>query len=242
MAFVVAGVWAAPSVAFAQEAAGSRPVVTMVALAALSIVPFLFMAATSFAKISVVLSILRNALGTGQVPSGTILSGLAVILSLYVMTPVGQEIAEVAGPAAARIDADDPTSSGSIDAFLEALDAGEEPLRDFLERNAGDHERALFLDLARRSRDADRRDEVTGRDLLVLLPAFLVTELKEAFAIGFVILLPFLVIDLVVANLLLAMGMMMVSPQVFSLPLKLLLFVLIDLWGKILGGLVANYA
>ncbi|MEZ4253901.1 MAG: hypothetical protein R3B99_37320, partial [Polyangiales bacterium] len=104
VAFVVAGVWAAPSVAFAQEAAGSRPVVTMVALAALSIVPFLFMAATSFAKISVVLSILRNALGTGQVPSGTILSGLAVILSLYVMTPVGQEIAEVAGPAAARID------------------------------------------------------------------------------------------------------------------------------------------
>lgn len=235
----------APSLAAAQptavESASSRPVVTMVALAALSIVPFLFMAATSFAKISVVLSILRNALGTGQVPSGTILSGLAVILSLYVMTPVGQQIAEVAGPAAARIDANDPTSSSSIDAFLEALDAGEEPLRDFLERNAGENERALFLDLARRSRDADRRDEVTGRDLLVLLPAFLVTELAEAFQIGFLIFLPFLVIDMVVANVLLALGMHMLSPTTVSLPFKLLLFVLVDGWYLLARALVLGY-
>lgn len=239
-ALLSAAVLAWPATAAAQD--GSRPGVTMAALAALTVVPFLFMAATSFAKISVVLSILRNALGTGQVPSGTILSGLAVILSLYVMTPVGQEIAQVAGPAAARIELSDPSSRGSLDAFLEALDAGEEPLRAFLRRNAGERERELFFDLARESRTPDTRDEVSADDLLVLLPAFLITELAEAFQIGFLIFLPFLIIDMVVANVLLALGMHMLSPTTVSLPFKLLLFVLVDGWYLLAKALVLGYA
>ena len=192
-------------------------------------------------KISVVLSILRNALGTGQVPSGMIISGLAVILSLYVMTPVGQEIAEVAGPAAARIDTDDPLEGDSYDALLEAIDAGKEPLKQFLRRNSGARELGLFLDLARQSRAPDTRDDVSADDLLVLLPSFLITELAEAFQIGFLVFIPFLIVDMVVANVLLALGMHMLSPTTVSLPFKLLLFVLVEGWYLLARALVLGY-
>ncbi len=238
-------VLATPSIALAQPADGSfasRPLVTLIALAALTILPFVFMTATSFVKMSVVLSILRNALGTGQVPSGTIITGLAALLTLYVMTPVGEEIAEVAGPSAAQINFDDPLGGDSYEALFAAIDAGKEPLRDFLSRNAGDRERALFLDLARRVRDPDRRANVTADDLLVLLPAFLITELAEAFQIGFLVFIPFLVIDMVVANVLLALGMHMLSPTTVSLPFKLLLFVLVDGWYLLARALVLGYA
>lgn len=229
--------------AFAQEASfASRPVVSLLALAALTILPFVFMTATSFVKISVVLSILRNALGTGQVPSGTIITGLAALLTFYVMTPVGEQIAEVAGPAAARVDFNDPLEGDSYEALFEAIDAGKEPLRDFLERNAGDRELALFLDLARRVRSPDQRGNVSARDLIVLLPAFLITELAEAFQIGFLVFIPFLVIDMVVANVLLALGMHMLSPTTVSLPFKLLLFVLVDGWYLLARALILGYA
>jgi len=233
---------ATPALASAQDDSfASRPLVTLLALGALTILPFVFMTATSFVKISVVLSILRNALGTGQVPSGTIITGLSVILSLYVMTPVGQRIADVAGPAAARVNLDDPLEGDSYDALFVAIDAGEEPLRDFLRRNAGERERVLFLDLARQVRDADRRDEVSADDLMVLLPAFLITELAEAFQIGFLVFIPFLVIDMVVANILLALGMHMLSPTTVSLPFKLLLFVLVEGWYLLARALVLGY-
>lgn len=232
-----------PSLAQAQEGGfASRPVVTLLALAALTILPFAFMTATSFVKISVVLSILRNALGTGQVPSGTIITGLAALLTLYVMTPVGERIADVAGPSAARIDFDDPLEGDSYEALFEAIDRGKEPLRDFLERNAGDRERALFLDLARRVRAPEDRDAVQARDLIVVLPAFLITELAEAFQIGFLVFIPFLVVDMVVANVLLALGMHMLSPTTVSLPFKLLLFVLVDGWYLLARALVLGYA
>jgi type III secretion protein R len=232
-----------PSIAYAQDDSSfaSRPLISLAALAALTLLPFVFMMTTSFVKISVVLSILRNALGTGQVPSGMIISGLAVILSLYVMTPVGQEIAEVAGPAAARIDADDPLEGDSYDALLEAIDAGKEPLRQFLRRNSGERELALFLDLARQSRAPDTRDDVSADDLLVLLPSFLITELAEAFQIGFLVFIPFLIVDMVVANVLLALGMHMLSPTTVSLPFKLLLFVLVEGWYLLARALVLGY-
>ena len=232
-----------PSLAYAQDGGfASRPVLTLAALAALTILPFAFMTTTSFVKISVVLSILRNALGTGQVPSGTIITGLAALLTLYVMTPVGEQIAEVAGPAAARIDFDDPLEGDSYEALFAAIDAGKEPLREFLDRNAGDREQVLFLDLARRVRAPDHRDDVQPRDLLVLLPAFLITELAEAFQIGFLVFIPFLVVDMVVANVLLALGMHMLSPTTVSLPFKLLLFVLVDGWYLLARALVLGYA
>ncbi|MAQ16361.1 MAG: EscR/YscR/HrcR family type III secretion system export apparatus protein [Sandaracinus sp.] len=193
-------------------------------------------------KISVVLSILRNALGTGQVPSGIIISGLSVILTLCVMTPVGQEIAEVAGPAAARVNVDDPLEGDSYDALLEAIDAGKEPLKAFLKRNAGGREIVLFVDLARQVRDPDRRAEVTPDDLLVLLPAFLITELAEAFQIGFLVFIPFLIVDMVVANVLLALGMHMLSPTTVRLPFKLLLFVLVEGWYLLARALILGYS
>lgn len=237
----------ASSTANAQDLAGadsfaSRPVISLLALAALSLVPLAFMTTTSFVKISVVLSILRNALGTGQVPSGSVITALSLILSLYVMTPVGEQIIEVAGPAAAQVDVDDPLAGDSYDALVEAIDAGEEPLRDFLERNSGAREQELFVDLARRARSPEQRDSVTPTDLLVLLPAFLITELTEAFQIGFLVFIPFLVVDMVVANVLLALGMHMLSPTTVSLPFKLLLFVLVEGWYLLARALVLGYA
>lgn len=231
--------------AHAQDAVGnlatSKPVLTLVALGVLSLVPFVFMTATSFVKMSVVFSILRNALGTGQVPSGTIVTALAAILTLYVMAPVGQQIADAVSPIVARIDTNDPLGGESADAVLDALRAGKAPLVAFLSRNASVREKRLFLDLARRARPAAQRADLRETDFLVVLPAFLITELTEAFQIGFLVFLPFLVIDMVVANVLLALGMHMLSPTTVSLPFKLLLLVLVDGFYLLARALVLGY-
>lgn len=223
----------------AAQNAGS-PVVTIVALGALTILPFAFMTLTSFVKISVVFSILRNALGTGQIPSGTVITALAAILTLYVMAPVGADISTAAAPAVERINPRDPLST--TDAVLDAVELGVEPLREFLLRNAGPREVALFLDLAREARRPDQRDVVSERDFLIAAPAFIVTELSEAFQIGFLIFVPFLIVDLVIANILLALGMHMLNPTQVSMPFKLLLFVLVDGWYLLARALVLGYA
>lgn len=219
----------------------SQPWVSVLVVGALAFVPFLFMTTTSFVKLSVVLSLLRNALGAGQVPSGVIITALAGILTLYVMAPVGQAMAAAAAPAAERIDRDEPLAGESFEAVRETVDQGKEPLLGFLRRHAGEREVALFVDLARRMRSADARDAVRSTDLLVVLPAFLITELAEAFQIGFLVFLPFLVVDMVVANVLLALGMHMLSPTTVSLPFKLLLFVLADGWFLVSRALVLGY-
>lgn len=231
---------AAIATAQAEPSAPSQPVTTIVALAALTIVPILFMTTTSFVKITVVFSILRNALGVGEVPSGAVIAALAAILSLYVMAPVGEQIAEAAGPAAATIDVNDPLAD--TDALGRAIEAGVVPLKAFLMRNSGERERALFLDLARRSRPDDQQDRVSEDDVLVLLPSFLVTELSEAFQIGFLVFLPFLVVDLVVSNVLMSLGMHMLNPTQVSMPFKLLLFVLVDGWYLLARALVIGYS
>lgn len=195
---------------------------------------------TSFVKISVVFSILRNALGAGQIPSGTVITALAAILTLYVMAPVGVEIATVTAPAVERIDRRDPLTT--TDALFEAVELGVEPLRDFLVHNAGTRERATFLELAREARPPEQRDGVGERDLLVVAPAFVVTELAEAFQIGFLVFIPFLIVDLVIANVLLALGMHMLNPTQVSMPFKLLLFVLVDGWLLLARALVLGYA
>ena len=243
LAASLVGVFGLATFASAQTepvATSSGPVVTAVALGALTIVPFILMTTTSFVKISVVFSILRNALGTGEVPSGMVIAALAAILSVYVMAPVGEQIADAAGPAAANIDVNDPFDD--TDALGAALDAGLVPLRAFLERNAGERERALFLDLARQARPADQQDRVSEDDVLVLLPSFLVTELTEAFQIGFLVFLPFLVVDLVVSNVLMSLGMHMLNPTQISMPFKLLLFVLVDGWYLLARALVLGYS
>lgn len=214
---------------------------TLWAIGALALVPLLFMATTSFVKLQFVFSILRNALGTGDVPSGAIVTALAAILTLYVMTPVGTEMAQACAEPGTRIQWADPLAGDSAEAVLVCVRAGKEPLRRFLGRNAGKSEAAMFLDLARRARPQDQRAEIGATDMLVVLPAFLITELKEAFQIAFMVFLPFLVVDLVVANILLALGMTMLSPTAISLPFKLLLFVLVDGWYVLSQALVAGY-
>lgn len=231
------------STASAQDPASltSRPLVTLLALGVLTLVPFVFMTATSFVKISIVFSILRNALGAGQVPSGAIVSALAFILTLYVMAPVGSQIADAIAPSVSHVNANDPLAGESSDAVFNAIRDGKEPLRRFLKNNASPRELQLFLDLARRSRPADQRNAVMADDFLVVLPAFLITELSEAFQIGFLVFLPFLIVDMVVANVLLALGMHMLSPTTVSLPFKLLLFVLVDGWYLLSRALVLGY-
>jgi type III secretion protein R len=215
----------------------SRPIVLVVALAVVSLLPLAFMTVTAFVKIATVLQIVRSAIGAQGVPSGTIIMALAAALTLVVMAPVGDKIAARAAPLLASKDADTVTwVRGGIDAVRE-------PLREFLRANASETERERFFDVSRRARrdSAGQTGAVGPDDLTVLLPAFVVTELGRAFAIGFLIYLPFLVIDLVVSNLLLALGMQMMSPTQVSLPFKLLLFVAIDGWGLLARSLVEGY-
>lgn len=219
---------------------GGNPLLQLGLLAALSLLPFVFMTCTSFAKISVVLSLLRNALGTGQAPSGMVLSALAAMLTLLVMQPVCAEALEAARPQLVDVDLDAPLTEEGIDHLVAAGIAGFAPFQRFLRAHAGDHPRAVFTELAREAA-GDHADSVSELDLRVLLPAFLVTELTEALQIGFLVYLPFLVVDLVVANLLLALGMHMLSPTSVSLPFKLLLFVTVDGFALLSQALVAGY-
>ena len=218
-----------------------QSLITLLTIGALTIVPFIFMTTTSFVKISVVFTILRNALGTSEVPSSAVITALAAILSLYVMAPVGGQIVDAAGPSVEQLDPSNPLAD--LDALSEVIDRGVGPVRAFLERNAGERERALFVDLARQARaDSDSEEEVAEDDLLVLLPSFLITELGEAFQIGFLVFLPFLVVDLVVANVLMSLGMHMLNPTQVSMPFKLLLFVLVDGWYLLSRALILGYA
>jgi type III secretion protein R len=238
----VLGVLGTAGTAFAQQdtSAPSQPIVTIVAVGALAILPVLFMTATSFVKIHVVFSILKNALGAGDVPSGAVIAALAAILTLYVMAPVGAEIAEEAGPAASAIDPNNPLAD--LDALGAAIEAGARPLKRFLDRNTAEREQSLFLDLARQARPEEQRADVHEDDLLVLLPSFLITELSEAFQIGFLVFLPFLILDLVVSNVLMSLGMHMLQPTQVSMPFKLLLFVLVDGWYLLARALVLGYS
>ena len=214
----------------------SRPIALVVALAVVSLLPFAFMTVTAFVKIATVLQIVRSAIGAQGVPSGSVIMALAAALTLIAMAPVGEKIASRAAPLVSAKGLPD-----TVTLVREGVDAVREPMREFLEANASDTERARFLDVARSTRPESERAAVTARDLTVVVPAFVVTELGEAFAVGFLIYLPFLVIDLVVSNVLLALGMQMMSPTQVSLPFKLLLFVAIDGWGLLARSLVAGY-
>ncbi|WP_309889462.1 type III secretion system export apparatus subunit SctR [Archangium sp.] len=218
----------------------SRPLVLMLALAALSLVPFVLMMVTSFVKISVVLSIVRSALGTQQIPPTQVITGLGIILTVYIMAPVGQAMYR-----ASEVDilSKGPSllSSESVGKLLEAADKAKEPLRDFLNKKITAKDRALFFNLAKKMRAPEDRKDLTERDFMIIVPAFVVSELKEAFQIGFLLFVPFIVIDMVVANILLALGMQMLSPTTISMPFKLLLFVVVDGWYLIAKGLVVGY-
>ncbi len=214
----------------------SRPIALVVALALVSLLPFAFMTVTAFVKIATVLQIVRSAIGAQSVPSSSVIMALAAALTLIAMAPVGDKIAARAAPLFAGKEAPD-----TVALVEKGIDAVREPMREFLRNNASETERTRFLDVARQARAPAERENVHADDLTVLVPAFVVTELGEAFAIGFLLFLPFLVIDLVVSNVLLALGMQMMSPTQVSLPFKLLLFVAIDGWGLLARSLVAGY-
>jgi len=303
------------------------PALVLITVVSLALAPFVAVMVTSFTKIVVVLSLLRNALGLQQVPPNVVINGLAIVLSIYVMYPVilethdainarmsGTTVAAAtqgqppgtaaaatpatatpataaapgvaaapgaapaataaaaatvpAAPAAAPATATATTNTATAQAapaaagakrpaapsallggtgkmdttrLLQMMDAGKEPLRAFLIKHSSDAERAFFLRSAQRLLPPNARADISVNDFLVVIPAFTVSELTAAFQIGFLIFLPFLIIDLVVSNILLSLGMMMLSPTTVSLPFKLLLFVLIGGWAKLVHGLVLTY-
>jgi type III secretion protein R len=227
----------APAEAVKVDDVLGKPIALVVALALVSLVPFVFMGVTAFVKISTVLQIVRSAIGAQSVPSNTVIMALATALTLIAMAPVGERIIDRAMPLVQNRTAREDTT-----ALIEkGIDAVREPMRDFLKKNASDKEKTRFFVVAKNARSEVEREKVTPDDLSVLVPAFVVTELTEAFAIGFLVFLPFLVIDLVVANVLLALGMQMLNPTQVSLPFKLLLFVAIDGWGLLAQALVSGY-
>lgn len=199
----------------------------------LALAPFIAVMVTSFTKLVVVLSLLRNALGLQQVPPNVVLNGLALVLSVYVMYPVGNEMG-------AKLQGVGDIGSNT-QSMLRAADLAKEPLREFLLKHSRPVERAFFLKTAQKSLKPEQAVALSERDFLVVVPAFTVSELSVAFEIGFLIFLPFLVIDLVISNILMAMGMQMLSPTTVSMPFKLLLFVLIDGWVKLTHGLILTY-
>lgn len=205
----------------------SSPIVVMLAITLLSVAPSLLLMMTGFTKIFVVLAITRNALGLQGVPPNQVLAGIALFLSLFVMSPVVGEI---------NSDAVQPYLHGEM-TFTQAVDEGSAPLRDFMLAQTRESDIALVT----RAADRPNPESAEVTPMTTLIPAFMLSELRSAFIIGFVIFVPFLVIDLVVSASLMSMGMMMLPPVMVSLPFKLLLFVLVDGWGLVITALVGSY-
>ncbi|MBL7685695.1 MAG: type III secretion system export apparatus subunit SctR [Deltaproteobacteria bacterium] len=219
----------------------AKPLVIIIGLAAMSLLPLVMVMMTSFIKIAVVLSLVRNAMGTQQIPPNQIITGLSIILTVYIMAPVGIEVYRSAQGVIEQTSNQAFLSQATFSMAEEAVKLGREPVRAFLTKHATEKDRALFYNLAKKMRKAEDQAQVQNNDFLTLVPAFVVSELSKAFQIGFILFLPFLVIDMVVANILLSLGMFQLSPVTVSLPFKLLLFVLIDGWYLIARGLILGY-
>lgn len=211
-----------------------NPIALSMVLALLGLVPVIVIMTTSFLKISIVAMLLRNALGVQQIPPNIAIYSLALILSAYVMAPVGLTMYQ-------SIQAT-PGALGSLTLFIETALHATEPLREFMLRNTAPEQLDFFITTVQRLWPPDMAQKVHPGDFTVLIPSFMISELTSAFMIGFLIYLPFVVIDLVVQSILLALGMMMMSPMTISLPLKLLLFVMADGWARLLHSLVLSYA
>jgi len=205
----------------------SQTISIILLLTVLSVAPAILVLCTSFTKIVVVLSLTRNALGTTTIPPNQVLAGLALFLSLFIMSPVLSDMNDAGVQ---------PYLKGTL-TQTQAFDAGVKPLRDFMMKQTRPAELATMVRLSDQKAPA-KPDDV---ELTTLVPAFVLSELKSAFIIGFVVFVPFLVIDLVVSSVLMSIGMMMLPPALISLPFKLLLFVMVDGWGLIATALVQSY-
>lgn len=213
-----------------------------VALTGLSLLPFIVMILSSFLKIVIVLSLLRNALGVQQAPPNQIINGVAFMLSLFVMYPTVIKMYDAAQATSQKLRAPDSLVSAESSAYIISVASdAKEPLRDFLKRNSLTAHQALFYRMTLKSIGEEHRNDIKPDDFMILVPAYITSQLKDAFEIGVLIYIPFFVIDLVTSNVLLAMGMMMLSPVTISMPLKLFLLVMLDGWTLLIDGLVNTF-
>ncbi|MBS0630228.1 MAG: type III secretion system export apparatus subunit SctR [Verrucomicrobia bacterium] len=216
--------------------------ITQVAvLAGLSLLPFAVMLLTSYLKVVIVLSLLRNAIGVQQSPPNQVLNGIALLVTVYVMFPTGLAMYNASSDYIKQ-NAPQVLFSGPTATYVvNVADKAKEPLREFLQRNTVQKNMTSFYQLAYRTFPEEYRATLKPNDFIVLIPAFITSQLKSAFEIGVLIYLPFFVIDMVTSNILLAMGMMMLSPLTIALPLKLLLLVMVDGWTVIIQGLTMSF-
>lgn len=234
----------------------TNPFTLIIILVGLSLVAFAVMIATSYLKIVVVVSLIRNALGIQSIPPNMVVNALAMMLTFYIMAPVMQEswnvISESSREVPVGISAQNlPNAPGTSMLAARENMLGEvdfvkaaEPFRTWLSMHTADRERAFFIQTAERlwAKEDGEPAQVDPESFAILIPSFCVSELTKAFQIGFLVYLPFIAIDIIVSNILLAMGMMMVSPVTISLPFKLLLFVMANGWTLLIQGLVRGYA
>lgn len=227
----------------AQEAPLGQPtVITKLAvLAALSLLPFAIMLLTSFVKMVIVLSLLRNAIGVQQTPPNQVINGTALLLSIYVMFPTGLAMYDAAKDVIQQQTPREIISGETPQYLINVVDKAKEPLRTFLNRNCDTKHIKRFYQIARKVFPEPYKSELKPTDFIVLIPSFITSQLKAAFEIGVLIYLPFFVIDLVTSNILLAMGMMMLSPLTIALPIKLLLIVMIDGWTILVQNLILTF-
>ncbi|WP_275983296.1 type III secretion system export apparatus subunit SctR [Propionivibrio soli] len=212
-----------------------EPVTLVALILALGIAPFAALMVTCFTKLVIVFGLLRTALGLQQTPPNMVLNGIAIVLSIYIMAPVGMDIADGLRGRTFGV------KGQGINDIVAVVDAAKPPIRQFLEKHTRERERQFFLKSASAMWPKQHADELVANDFMVLVPSFTLSELTRAFQIGFVIYLVFVVVDLIVATILLALGMSMLSPTTISLPFKLLLFVMLDGWTRLVHGLVLSY-
>ncbi len=233
--FSPAGAWAAagvPTLTFGiSQAGGPQQVSTtlqiLLLLTILSLAPAILLMTTAFIRVVIVLSFVRQAMGTQQMPPNQVIIGLALFLTFFIMAPVFHQVNDTALQ---------PYLKNQISQD-QALDLAVKPMRAFMFAQVKEKDLALLMNISKNARPANHDDVPT----MTLIPAFMLSELSRAFQIGFMIFLPFLVVDMVVASVLMSMGMMMLPPVIISLPFKLLLFVLVDGWGLVVGSLVQSF-
>ncbi|MFO0108637.1 MAG: type III secretion system export apparatus subunit SctR [Burkholderiales bacterium] len=211
------------------------PLYLLLVFSAMSMVPLLAVMVTSYTKIIIVTSLLRNALGLQNVPPPTVTSGIAIILTFFVMYPVGYEALGKQDHLRGGM------QLGNTTQMLGLAQSAREPLRKFLAKHSGEKERQFFLQTAKEIMPPEVAADIKPDDLVILAPAFTLSELTSAFEIGFLLFLPFILIDIIVATVIMTLGMQMLSPTIISLPFKLLLFVVLDGWTKLFQVMVLSY-
>ena len=211
------------------------PLTLAALILAFGVAPFVAMMATSYTKLVIVFGLLRTALGLQQTPPNMVLNGIAIVLSIYIMAPVGMDIGDaLRGKTFGQ-------RGDSLADITTVIDAAKAPMKQFLQQHTQERERQFLLKSASSVWPRHRAEQLKADDLMVLVPSFTLSELTRAFQIGFVLYLVFVIVDLIVAVVLLALGMSMISPTTISLPFKLLLFVMLDGWTRIVHGLVLSY-